>query len=116
MFFGDCDGTSAAAIGQINDYYSDNNVFTKGSAVTCTIGSGNAFKCYLENLSVVVEASAYNTGSFSLGFSVITESAKGKGKQGGGFGAKGLGPIGTNSSLSGASLQPSGGLQTSGRL
>lgn len=108
MFFGDCSGSSFKALDTINKYYSDNNAFTKGSTVTCTIGSHNAFKCYLENLSVNVEASAYNTGSFSLGFSVIPASAKGTGKKKKGFGVKGLGPLGTNNSAQ-ASSKPVGG-------
>lgn len=109
LFFGDCGGVSAAALQKVNSFYSENNVYTKKGAVTCTIGSGNAFKCFLENLSIVAEASAFNIGSFSLGFSMIPPASK-KGAGNGKFGAAGLGAVGTNSSLGGASIQGSGSL------
>jgi hypothetical protein len=80
LFFGDCSGVSAAAISQINSFYSKSNIFAKKGALTCTIGSGNAFQCYLESVSVVAEASPFNIGSFSLGFSVIPPSGGGKKK------------------------------------
>lgn len=85
IFFGGCNGPSSAGVSRINGYYSGNNAFAKKSSVTCTIGGQSAFKCYLENLSILVEASAYNTGSFSLGFSVIPAGAKGSGGGGGGL-------------------------------
>ena len=76
LFFGDCNGVSASAISQINKFYSSANAYVKKGPVTCTIGSNAAFRCYLENLSVVAEGSAFNIGSFSLGFSVIPSKTR----------------------------------------
>lgn len=79
LFLATCSGKSATSISDINEFYSNNNIYTKGSSLTCTIGSGTSFKCYLENISVSIEASAYNSGSFGLGFSVLSSDDKGAG-------------------------------------
>lgn len=78
LFFGQCGGgaSSAAAIGVVNSFFNANNIYTKKGPVICTVGSGNSFKCYLENLSVNGEAGPYNMGSFNFGFSTIPARGK----------------------------------------
>lgn len=81
LFLANCSGKSATSISDLNEFYSNNNLYAKGSSLTCTIGSGTSFKCYLENISISLEASAYNSGSFGLGFSVISSDQKGAGEK-----------------------------------
>jgi hypothetical protein len=76
LFFGSCDGISAESVTKINSFYSSNNLYTKNGPTKVAIGSGNAFQCYLENLSIVADASPYNMGSFNLGFSVIPKKGR----------------------------------------
>ena len=94
LFLSTCDVRTSSGISNLNDFYSKYNLYTRGSALTCTIGSSTSFRCYLENISISLEASAYNSGSFGLGFSVVSSAGKGaEGKNNGGLKTGELKPV-----------------------
>jgi len=71
LFYANCDEKNRTQIKDINDFYANNNLYNKGSALNCTIGGSTSFRCYLENISIALEASPYNFATFGLGLSVI---------------------------------------------
>ena len=73
IFFADCGGPTSQAIQDVNDYYSQYNIYTRDSPVIVSFG-GSSFSCYLENMHIQAESSEYNYGSFAFGLTKIPQN------------------------------------------
>lgn len=61
------------AIRFLNDYYSENNIYNRDSAIRITIG-GAAFSVFLEQMAITGEQNPFNIASFQMQFTFVGKS------------------------------------------
>ena len=69
-FLAKCASPDGESFGNVNSYYSDNNVYKKRGSVSISAGQAT-YIGYLESMTLTGDMSTFNYGQFNMKFSII---------------------------------------------
>lgn len=75
IFLMECASPTGEGVANVDSYYDENNVYTKGGPCSLSIG-GKSWLGYLEREALDLQMTQFNFGQFSLEFSIIKTSSE----------------------------------------